>query len=78
MYVKASTNNVIIFIGNVIMSFTSHRLIILTLKEKLEDIKVVIRIVNRGGQTMHAMVKRKRLKGQTIIYKTLHRKLKIK
>jgi hypothetical protein len=77
MYVEASTNNVIIFIGHVIMSFTSRRPIILTLKEKLEDIKVVIRSVNRG-QTMHAMVKRKRLKGQAIIYKTLHRKLKIK
>jgi hypothetical protein len=56
------------------MSFTSRRPIILTLKEKLEDIKVVIRSVNRGRQTMHAMVKRKRMKGQAIIYKTLHKR----
>jgi hypothetical protein len=40
------------------------------LKEKLEDIKVVIRSVNRGRQTMHAMVKRKRMKGQALFNNT--------
>jgi hypothetical protein len=42
------------------------------LQEKLEDTKRVFRKV-----TYNTKAKRKRTKGQTMFYKTLHRKLKI-
>ena len=41
----------------------------------LEDTKEVIRI--RISKKYNTMTKRKRTKGQTTIYKTLHRKLKM-
>ena len=46
--------------------------------EKCEEIKGVIRS-RKSIKTAHdnRMVKRKRIKGKTMIYKTLHRKLKI-
>jgi hypothetical protein len=45
--------------------------------EMFEDTKGVIRSRNRKG-TDNTMAKGKRTNGQTTIYKTLHRKLKIK
>ena len=44
--------------------------------EEFEGIKGVIRISN-SRRTDTTMAKRKRTKGQTTTYKTLHRKLKI-
>jgi hypothetical protein len=44
--------------------------------EECEDTKGVSESVNRR-KTDNGMTKRKRTKGQTTIYKTLHRKLKI-
>jgi hypothetical protein len=46
------------------------------IQEEIEDTKEVIRIVYRK-RTDNTMAKRKSTKGQTTIYKTLHRKLKI-
>ena len=46
------------------------------LKKKFEDTKVIIRSVNQRS-TDHVKSKGKRRKGQTMIYKTLHRKLHI-
>ena len=43
--------------------------------EEFEENKGVAKCVNR--RTDNAMVKRKRKTGQTTIYKTIHRKLKI-
>jgi len=45
-------------------------------KEKLLDTKEVIRS-HKSKDTDNTMAKRKRTKGQTTIYKTLHRKPKI-
>ena len=45
-------------------------------QEEFEDTKMVIRFVNRR-KTDNKMTKRKKKKGQTTIYKTLHRNLKI-
>ena len=41
--------------------------------EEIEDTKEVF----RSGKSENTMAKRKRTTGQTMIYKTLHRKLKI-
>jgi hypothetical protein len=46
------------------------------MKDEFEDTKGIIISVNR--RTDDTMAKRKRTKGQTTIYKTLHRNLKIK
>ena len=46
-------------------------------QEELEGTKEVIRIGN-GRRRDNTIAKRKRTKGQTTIYKALHRKLKIK
>ena len=43
---------------------------------KFEDTKGVIKSRNRKG-TVNTVTKRKRTKGQTTIYKTLYRKLKV-
>ena len=51
------------------------------IKEEFEDIKRVIRtdntMIKRVIRTDNTMTKRKRTKEQIMIYKTLHRKLKI-
>jgi len=47
------------------------------LKEEFEDTKGVIRIRISKKNRQHKSTKRKRTKGQTTIYKTLHIKLKI-
>ena len=46
------------------------------MKDEFEDTQRIIISVNR--RTDDTMAKRKRTKGQTTIYKTLHRNLKIK
>jgi len=51
-------------------------LIVVVLSETFEDTKGVI-IVRKPKRTDKTMSKRKMIKGQTTIYKTLHRKLKI-
>jgi len=45
--------------------------------EEFEDTKRAIRIRKSKKDTDDTMVKRKRTKGQTTIYKAIHRKLKI-
>jgi hypothetical protein len=45
-------------------------------EEKLEDAKGILR--SRKSKDNIAMAIRKRITGQTVIYKTLHRKEKIK
>ena len=44
--------------------------------ERLEDTKRKLEAVNQG-QKYNTMTLRKKTKGQTMIYKTLHKKLKI-
>ena len=46
------------------------------LKERFEDTNGLLEDLNRR-KTDDTVAKRKRTKGQTVIYKTLHRKLKI-
>jgi hypothetical protein len=46
------------------------------LKERFEDTNGLLEDLNRR-KTDDIVAKRKRTKGQTVIYKTLHRKLKI-
>ena len=50
----------------------------MSVSEEDEDIKGVIKKSQNRRKTDNAMVKRERTKGQTMIYKTLDRKLKIK
>jgi hypothetical protein len=45
-------------------------------KERLEDTNEVMKCPNRRGAD-NAMVKRKKTKGQAMIYKAQHRKLQI-
>jgi hypothetical protein len=47
------------------------------MKEEFEDTKGVIRVC-KSKRTDNKMTKRKRMKGQPMMYKILHRKLKIK
>ena len=46
------------------------------LKERFEDTNGLLEDLNQR-KTGDTVAKRKRTKGQTVIYKTLHRKLKI-
>ena len=50
----------------------------MSVSEEDEDIKGVIKKSQNRRKTDNAMVKRERTKGQTMIYKTVYRKLKIK
>jgi hypothetical protein len=66
--------SICLFVGWYILKLLCHNR---SLKENFEDTKGVINNVNRRWRDDNTMTKRKGRKGQTMIYKTLHRKQQI-